>query len=96
MCVAGEGRGDRDLRGVVTVFRFRLGTTTPLPRALALPCCPAAADQPADFVVIISNFCNTTMTLSTQNYNLWEGNYRCGLCMCPWCFASGTPLRWWR
>jgi hypothetical protein len=36
---------------------------------------PPDPDQPADFVITISNFCNTTMTLSSQDFNLWEGNY---------------------
>ncbi len=36
---------------------------------------PPSPDQPADFVITIANYCNSTMTLDTQNYNLWEGSY---------------------
>jgi hypothetical protein len=36
---------------------------------------PPQPDQPQDFVIYISNFCNSTATLSTQEFNLWEGSY---------------------
>jgi hypothetical protein len=32
-------------------------------------------DQPQDFVIFISNFCNSTATLSKQQAHLWEGTY---------------------
>jgi hypothetical protein len=32
-------------------------------------------EQPADFVVVISNGCNTTMQLDPTSLNLWEGSF---------------------
>ena len=36
---------------------------------------PPSPDQPADFVVSVANYCNTTMTLDPKNQNLWEGTF---------------------
>ena len=36
---------------------------------------PPQPDQPADFVIFVSNYCNSTASLSTQEYNLWEGKF---------------------
>ena len=36
---------------------------------------PSQPTQPTDLVVFITNYCNTTQALSTQNRNLWEGSY---------------------
>jgi hypothetical protein len=38
-------------------------------------CNPSQPTQPTDLVVFITNYCNTTQALSTQNRNLWEGSY---------------------
>ncbi len=32
---------------------------------------PPQPNQPADFLIYITNFCNTTMQLTTEDYNLW-------------------------
>eukprot|EP00750_Incisomonas_marina_P000130 INCI10140.3.p1 GENE.INCI10140.3~~INCI10140.3.p1 ORF type:complete len:494 (-),score=99.30 INCI10140.3:127-1608(-) len=36
---------------------------------------PPQPDQPADFLIYVSNFCNSTATLSDQDRNLWEGTF---------------------
>ena len=37
---------------------------------------PPTPIQPKDFVIVVSNFCNTTANLSTQDRNLWEGSFQ--------------------
>ena len=36
---------------------------------------PPQPKQPQDMIIVISNYCNTTQTLSKNNYHLWEGTY---------------------
>ena len=40
---------------------------------------PAQPTQPQDIIIIISNFCNTTSTISNQSRNLWEGTFKVDL-----------------
>ena len=36
---------------------------------------PAEPTQPLDMILVVTNYCNTTVTRSKDNYNLWEGTY---------------------
>jgi hypothetical protein len=40
---------------------------------------PAQPQQPQDIIIMISNFCNTTATLSNNSRNLWEGTFKVDL-----------------